>query len=89
MCFPPGARPPEIPSDLLPISGGAGGQDVILIGGEQVGEFRASIKHLEGWDVRSWRLRQYNPPRGEKAELTWPKKDWPKALRVVGKYYGG
>ncbi len=30
MCFPPGARPPEIPSDLLPISGGAGGQEVIL-----------------------------------------------------------
>lgn len=30
MCFPPGARPPEIPSDLRPISGGTGGQDVIL-----------------------------------------------------------
>ena len=30
MCFPPGARPPEIPSDLRPISGGAGGQDVVL-----------------------------------------------------------
>jgi transcriptional regulator with XRE-family HTH domain len=65
------------------------GQDVILIGGEQTGEFRASIKHLEGWDVRAWKLRQYNPPRGEKAELNWPRRDWPKALRVVGKYYGG
>jgi transcriptional regulator with XRE-family HTH domain len=65
------------------------GQDVILVGGEQTGEFRASIKHLEGWDARAWKLRQYNPPRGEKAELTWSKKDWPKALRVVGKYYGG
>ena len=30
MCFPPGARPPEIPSDLRSISGGAGGQDVVL-----------------------------------------------------------
>ncbi len=30
MCFPPGARPPEIPGDLRPISGGAGGQDVTL-----------------------------------------------------------
>ncbi len=30
MCFPPGARPPEIPDDLRSISGGAGGQDVIL-----------------------------------------------------------
>ena len=30
MCFPPGARPPEIPADLRPISGGAGGEDVVL-----------------------------------------------------------
>lgn len=30
MCFPPGARPPEIPTDLRPISGGAGGEDVLL-----------------------------------------------------------
>lgn len=30
MCFPPGARPPDIPSDLRPISGGAGGEDAIL-----------------------------------------------------------
>jgi len=30
MCFPPGARPPDIPSDLRAISGGAGGEDVIL-----------------------------------------------------------
>ena len=30
MCFPPGARPPEIPRGLRPISGGAGSLDVIL-----------------------------------------------------------
>jgi len=30
MCFPPGARPPDLPSDLRPISGGAGGEDAIL-----------------------------------------------------------
>ncbi len=30
MCFPPGARPPDIPPDLRPISGGAGGEDAIL-----------------------------------------------------------
>ena len=34
MCFPPGARPPEIPSDLRSISGGAGGQDIILTSGD-------------------------------------------------------
>jgi hypothetical protein len=65
------------------------GQDVILIAGEEDGEFRASIKHLRGWDAKSWHLQQYNPPRGHAAEFSWAKKDWPKALRVVGKYYGG
>jgi transcriptional regulator with XRE-family HTH domain len=65
------------------------GQDVILVGGEHEGEFRASIKHLEGWDAKTWHLRQYNPPRGQKHELRWSRRDWPKALRVVGKYYGG
>ncbi|HEY8730376.1 MAG TPA: dienelactone hydrolase family protein [Candidatus Limnocylindria bacterium] len=29
MCFPPGARPPDLPADLRPISGGTGGEDVI------------------------------------------------------------
>jgi phage repressor protein C with HTH and peptisase S24 domain len=65
------------------------GKDVILIADEQQGEFRASIKRLERWDSKHWHLRQFNPPRGQKPELTWAKKDWPKALRVVGKYYGG
>jgi carboxymethylenebutenolidase len=31
MCYPPGARPPDVPVDLLPpMTGGAGGQDSIL-----------------------------------------------------------
>src|SRR5256885_14429700 len=31
MCYPPGARPPAIPEDLLPpMSGGAGGDEAIL-----------------------------------------------------------
>jgi transcriptional regulator with XRE-family HTH domain len=65
------------------------GKDMILVGDEQEGGFRASIKRLESWDAKHWYLRQFNPPRGQKPELTWAKKDWPKALRVVGKYYGG
>ena len=30
MCHPPGSRPPELPHALRPISGGAGGSDVVL-----------------------------------------------------------
>jgi carboxymethylenebutenolidase len=30
MCYPPGARPPDLPADLRAISGGAGGEDVVL-----------------------------------------------------------
>lgn len=65
------------------------GKDVILVGGEHEGEFKASIKRLEGWTSTLWHLRQFNPPRGEKHEFSRAKRDWPKALRVVGKYYGG
>lgn len=70
----------------LPVKNGT---DVILTAGELQGEFRASIKRLERSDAKHWHLRQFNPPRGEKAEFSWLKRDWPKALRVVGKYYGG
>ena len=48
MCHPPGARPPDVPADLLPISGGAGGQDVILTS-EDASRFRARLaKAREG-----------------------------------------
>jgi phage repressor protein C with HTH and peptisase S24 domain len=65
------------------------GKDVILIASEERAHFTASIKRLVSWTDREWRLRQFNPPAGEKTDFAWPKRDWPKALRVVGKYYGG
>ena len=49
MCHPPGSRPPEIPADLLPISGGAGGEDVILTS-EDATRFRARIAKAAGGD---------------------------------------
>jgi carboxymethylenebutenolidase len=42
MCFPPGARPPDIPADLRPISGGAGGEDVVLTSADGA-TFRAFV----------------------------------------------
>lgn len=59
--------------------------DAILVSGEQEGEFTASIKRLVNWTAQEWRVRQFNP----KKEFTLLRREWPKALRVVGKYYGG
>ncbi|HJW48241.1 MAG TPA: dienelactone hydrolase family protein [Candidatus Limnocylindria bacterium] len=42
MCHPAGSRPPDVPIDLLPISGGAGGEDVILTS-EDASRFRARL----------------------------------------------
>jgi len=42
MCHPPGAHPPDVPADLLPISGGAPSEDVILTS-EDATRFRARI----------------------------------------------
>ena len=64
------------------------GKDVILVAEETNGEFRASIKRLVRWTDKEWHLRQFNPPPGQRAEFTLSRKQWPRALRVVGKYYG-
>src|SRR6266508_5293735 len=42
MCHPPGARPPDVPADLLPISGGGGAEDVMLTS-EDATRFRAHL----------------------------------------------
>ncbi len=48
MCHPVGSRPPEVPADLLSISGGAGTEDVILTS-EDATRFRARLaKASEG-----------------------------------------
>ena len=42
MCYPPTARPPDLPRDLIRIAGGAGGGDVTLTS-EDGGRFRAYV----------------------------------------------
>jgi len=54
-------------------------------GGAVGGEFRATVKRLVRWDQRSWYVRQYNEPK----EFALERREWPLALRVVGKYEGG
>src|SRR5713101_2460900 len=51
MCYPPGARPPDVPVDLLPpMTGGAGGQDVMLAGADGT-KFRAYLAGASGGDA--------------------------------------
>src|SRR2546430_8086237 len=51
MCSPPGARPPDVPLDLLPpITGGAGGQDATLTSADGT-KFRAYLAGASGGDA--------------------------------------
>ncbi len=57
---------------------------VILVSGEEHGEFRATIKRLIGWSATDWAVRQFNPAKDFKLS----KKEWPRALRVVSRIEG-
>ena len=51
MCYPPGARPPDVPPELLPpITGGAGGQDAILTSADGT-KFRSYVAEASGGDA--------------------------------------
>ena len=51
MCYPPGARPPDVPPDLLPpMTGGAGGQDAILTSADGT-KFRAYLASASSGDA--------------------------------------
>lgn len=62
-------------------------KDAIFTTGEygRTGEFKATIKRLIKSDSKLWHVKQFNEPK----EFTLEKRDWPKALRVVGKLAGG
>jgi carboxymethylenebutenolidase len=51
MCYPPGARPPDVPADLLPpMTGGAGGEDAILNSADGT-KFRSYLASASGGEV--------------------------------------
>jgi len=60
----------------------------IIVSNDDDGEFRATIKKLTGWSSDEWMLEQYNPPAGQEKLFKLNRREWPKALRVVGKYEG-
>lgn len=46
------------------------------------GTFKGTIKKLVGQTATEWKVEQYNPQR----TFSLSKAEWPKAVRVVGKY---
>lgn len=50
MCYPPSSRPPELPAELRPISGGAPGEDVIITS-EDASRFRARLARAAEGDL--------------------------------------
>lgn len=64
-------------------------KDAIITTAKEGGDFRAMVKMYMGASQDSWKLRQFNPPPGEKLDFSVPKREWPFALRVVGRYDGG
>ena len=60
------------------------GRNAIFVSGEEHGAFRASIKRLIQETDDRWMVRQFNPPK----DFHLSKRDWPKALRIIGKFDG-
>lgn len=54
---------------------------------ERDGEARATIKRLVRASESLWHVRQWNPPKGQKADFTLSRKEWGKCHRVVSKNY--
>src|SRR5207248_4436408 len=51
MCYPPGARPPDVPSDVLPpMSGGSGAEDLTLASADGT-KFRAYLARAGACDA--------------------------------------
>jgi phage repressor protein C with HTH and peptisase S24 domain len=61
------------------------GKNAIFVSDEQHGEFRASVKRLVQDTKDKWLVKQFNPPK----EFHLEKRDWPRALRIIGKFDGG
>lgn len=49
-------------------------------------EVRAVVKRLVRVTAESWVVCQWNPPEGQKREITLPRREWTKCHRIVGKY---
>ncbi len=62
------------------------GDEVLVCSVDKNNEFKALLKLLVGVTDEEWRLKQYNPPLGEKAEFSLNRQEWPICHLVVGNY---
>lgn len=66
------------------------GKNAIFVSGShELGDFKATVKRLLRSAPDAWHVKQYNPPDGMTEEFALPKRQWPLALRIVGRYEGG
>lgn len=61
------------------------GDDILLLRAEPDGTRYALIKRLVGLNSAHWKVRQFNPDK----TFTLPRKDWQRAMLVIGKYNRG
>lgn len=59
-----------------------------IFASEGNGEFKGTIKRLVGQTADYWEVEQHNPPSPAQKRFKLAKAEWPKALRVVGRYEG-
>lgn len=58
----------------------------ILVREGSDGTQRAMIKRVVRWTDKEWHLEQFNPQDGQERFFSVSRADWPRCLRVVGKY---
>lgn len=63
----------------------AAGDDCLFVQEAADGRRRALVRRLVRLSAVSWTVRQWNPDR----TFNLPRRDWPKALLVIGKYNRG
>jgi phage repressor protein C with HTH and peptisase S24 domain len=59
-----------------------GADFIFTTGDREDADWRGTIKRLRGWTDKEWRVEQFNPRR----EFSLSRKEWPEALRVVGRH---
>lgn len=61
-------------------------KDAIFVTDRLGGDFKAALKRYVRSTSTHWHAQQFSPPEGQSKDVTFAKKEWREALRVVGRY---